>query len=85
VLVLFGGLCLSLVLLFFCFVSRARCRSRPLTRPRPLPRGTLQRPLQTTTKNKNRFANPIFSAWWNRHYVSNVQITFKEDFGTQGR
>jgi glucose-6-phosphate 1-dehydrogenase len=32
-----------------------------------------------------RFANPIFGAWWNRHYVSNVQISFKEDFGTQGR
>jgi hypothetical protein len=32
-----------------------------------------------------RFANPIFCAWWNRHYVSNVQISFKEDFGTQGR
>ncbi|KIZ02380.1 glucose-6-phosphate 1-dehydrogenase [Monoraphidium neglectum] len=32
-----------------------------------------------------RFANPIFGAWWNRHYISNVQISFKEDFGTQGR
>jgi glucose-6-phosphate 1-dehydrogenase len=32
-----------------------------------------------------RFANPLFGAWWNRHYVSNVQIIFKEDFGTQGR
>eukprot|EP00775_Hariotina_reticulata_P006254 gene6254-6492_t len=32
-----------------------------------------------------RWANPIFAAWWNRHYVSNVQISFKEDFGTQGR
>jgi len=32
-----------------------------------------------------RFANPLFGAWWNRHYVSNVQISFKEDFGTQGR
>jgi glucose-6-phosphate 1-dehydrogenase len=30
-----------------------------------------------------RFANPIFGAWWNRHYISNVQISFKEDFGTQ--
>lgn len=32
-----------------------------------------------------RFANPIFGAWWNRHFISNVQISFKEDFGTQGR
>jgi hypothetical protein len=32
-----------------------------------------------------RFANPIFGAWWNRHYISNVQISFKEDFGTQVR
>lgn len=32
-----------------------------------------------------RFANPIFGAWWNRNYVSNVQISFKEDFGTQVR
>lgn len=32
-----------------------------------------------------RFANPIFGAWWNRFYIANVQISFKEDFGTQGR
>jgi len=32
-----------------------------------------------------RFANPIFHSWWNRFYISNVQISFKEDFGTQGR
>eukprot|EP00879_Flechtneria_rotunda_P017147 GHRR01017958.1.p1 GENE.GHRR01017958.1~~GHRR01017958.1.p1 ORF type:complete len:482 (+),score=136.79 GHRR01017958.1:223-1668(+) len=32
-----------------------------------------------------RWANPIFGAWWNRHYINNVQISFKEDFGTQGR
>mmetsp|Transcript_5907 Transcript_5907/g.10279 ORF Transcript_5907/g.10279 Transcript_5907/m.10279 type:complete len:572 (+) Transcript_5907:58-1773(+) len=32
-----------------------------------------------------RFGNSIFSAWWNRHYISNVQITFKEPFGTEGR
>lgn len=32
-----------------------------------------------------RFANPIFSSWWNRQYISNIQVTFKEDFGTQGR
>lgn len=32
-----------------------------------------------------RWANPMFGAWWNRHYVSNVQVSFKEDFGTQGR
>jgi hypothetical protein len=30
-----------------------------------------------------RWANPLFGAWWNRHYVNNVQISFKEDFGTQ--
>jgi glucose-6-phosphate 1-dehydrogenase len=32
-----------------------------------------------------RFANSIMGAWWSRHYISNVQITFKEDFGTLGR
>jgi hypothetical protein len=32
-----------------------------------------------------RFTNPMFSAWWHRSHVDNVQITFKEDFGTQGR
>ncbi|KAG2501354.1 hypothetical protein HYH03_001144 [Edaphochlamys debaryana] len=32
-----------------------------------------------------RFANPIFSAFFNRHYISNIQVTFKEPFGTEGR
>ena len=32
-----------------------------------------------------RFANTFFEALWNRDYVSNVQITFKEDIGTAGR
>lgn len=32
-----------------------------------------------------RFANNFLDSWWNRNYISNVQITFKEDFGTQGR
>ena len=30
-----------------------------------------------------RFANAMYSSWWNRQYVSNVQVYFKEDFGTQ--
>jgi glucose-6-phosphate 1-dehydrogenase len=32
-----------------------------------------------------KFANVFFSAIWNRQYISNVQITFKEPFGTEGR
>jgi glucose-6-phosphate 1-dehydrogenase len=52
----------------------------------PLPLLALPaRKQHATLPRTRRFANPIFGAWWNRHYVSNVQITFKEDFGTQGR
>ena len=32
-----------------------------------------------------RFANVFFAAVWNCNYISNVQITFKESIGTQGR
>jgi glucose-6-phosphate 1-dehydrogenase len=32
-----------------------------------------------------RFANVIFGSVWNRHSIDNVQITFKEKIGTQGR
>lgn len=32
-----------------------------------------------------RFANTFFGAVWNRNYISNVQITFKETIGTEGR
>ncbi|KAJ1970057.1 Glucose-6-phosphate 1-dehydrogenase [Dispira parvispora] len=32
-----------------------------------------------------RFANIFFEAVWNHEYIDNVQITFKEAFGTQGR
>lgn len=32
-----------------------------------------------------KFANIFFSGIWNRKYISNVQITFKEPFGTEGR
>lgn len=32
-----------------------------------------------------RFGNAIFEPIWNRNYVSSVTITFKEEFGTQGR
>ena len=32
-----------------------------------------------------RFSNKVFEPMWNRSYVNSVQITFKEDFGTQGR
>ncbi len=32
-----------------------------------------------------RFANIAFEPIWNRQYVSNVMITFKEDIGTEVR
>jgi glucose-6-phosphate 1-dehydrogenase len=32
-----------------------------------------------------RFGNVFFDSSFNRNYVSNVQITFKEPFGTEGR
>ncbi|KAJ3007241.1 Glucose-6-phosphate 1-dehydrogenase [Thoreauomyces humboldtii] len=32
-----------------------------------------------------RFANMFFSSVWNRQHIDNVQITFKEQIGTQGR
>eukprot|EP01135_Chromosphaera_perkinsii_P003170 Nk52_evm59s236 gene=Nk52_evmTU59s236 len=32
-----------------------------------------------------RFGNAIFQPLFNRNYISNIQITFKEPFGTKGR
>ncbi len=32
-----------------------------------------------------RFGNLFLSSSWNKNYISNVQITFKEPFGTEGR
>lgn len=32
-----------------------------------------------------RFGNSFFGATWNRHHIDNVQISFKEPFGTEGR
>ncbi|KAJ3211265.1 Glucose-6-phosphate 1-dehydrogenase [Entophlyctis luteolus] len=32
-----------------------------------------------------RFANVMFGAIWNRNHINNIQITFKEKFGTDGR
>ncbi|KAG0330073.1 Glucose-6-phosphate 1-dehydrogenase [Dissophora globulifera] len=32
-----------------------------------------------------RFANVIFGSVWNRHAIDNIQITFKEKIGTEGR
>ena len=32
-----------------------------------------------------RFANAFLTPMWNSHSIANVQICFKEDFGTEGR
>jgi len=32
-----------------------------------------------------RFANLVFEPIWNRNYISSIQISFKEDIGTEGR
>jgi hypothetical protein len=32
-----------------------------------------------------RFANIVFEPLWNRFYINNIQITFKENIGTEGR
>jgi len=32
-----------------------------------------------------RFSNMVFEPLWNSRYISNVQIVFKENFGTEGR
>eukprot|EP00158_Paraphelidium_tribonemae_P004187 Partr_v1_DN26620_c0_g1_i1_m69386 putative glucose-6-phosphate 1-dehydrogenase len=32
-----------------------------------------------------KFANTFFNGIWNRQFINNVQITFKEPFGTDGR
>lgn len=32
-----------------------------------------------------KFANIFFNGIWNRNYINNIQITFKEPFGTEGR
>jgi len=32
-----------------------------------------------------RFANTFFEPIWNRNYIKNIRIVFKEDFGTEGR
>jgi glucose-6-phosphate 1-dehydrogenase len=32
-----------------------------------------------------RFGNEFLGATWSRHHIDNVQIVFKEPFGTEGR
>jgi glucose-6-phosphate 1-dehydrogenase len=32
-----------------------------------------------------KFGNGIFNPIWNRNFISSVQVTFKEDIGTDGR
>lgn len=42
-------------------------------------------PVDVATYLLYRFANVFFGAVWNRQHINNVQITFKEPIGTQGR
>lgn len=37
------------------------------------------------SESDGRFSNVLFGAIWNRDHIDNIQITFKEKIGTEGR
>jgi len=68
-------------------VRRSGARSLsggPLQR---LPRVTRARPppARSSRRAARRFANQFIQPTWNRNFISNIQICFKEPFGTDGR
>jgi glucose-6-phosphate 1-dehydrogenase len=54
-----------------------------------LPRAALARarppPARRGRRAARRFANQFIQPTWNRNFISNIQICFKEPFGTDGR
>ncbi|KAJ1553038.1 Glucose-6-phosphate 1-dehydrogenase, partial [Cladochytrium tenue] len=45
----------------------------------------VEKPFGKDFDSSKEFANVFFGAVWNRFYIDNVQITFKEKIGTEGR
>jgi len=42
-------------------------------------------PARPSRRAARRFANQFIQPTWNRNFISNIQICFKEPFGTDGR
>ena len=62
--------------------SPPHCAPRPTRRP---PRPTRRAPQVLLNIPTLRWANSVFEPLWSREHIETVQITFKEDLGTQAR